>query len=432
VRGYQKAYDDNAQSWSNTAEQWWSFFAPRPWLAGGFIWTGFDYRGEPTPYAWPCINSHFGILDTCGFPKDLFWYYQAWWTGRPVLHLMPHWNWAGREGQEIDVRALSNCDEVELFLNGKSLGRQVMPRNSELKWNVAYLPGTLAAKGYTGGRLVLETKVETTGAAAGVQLLPDRTTLNANGEDISVITVAVADAHGRVVPVAGDKVSFELTGPGRIIGVGNGDPSCHEPDIYFAVPTIRTIPVGGWRWQKIPNMYVDNLPELAADFDDHGWAPADVEASHGFVPLRQHAVFRTRFTATPEILAASGLELWFGKIEGDARVYLNGEKLGPGSDTGTPCIYNPKAKLRPGENAVAVVVASWSDTAGVAQGVKLRLIDEPPSVAWSRSVFNGLAQIIVQASRQAGTLKLSARAEGLKPATVEIGTKAVVTRPAVE
>ena len=432
VRGYVKAYDEGAQSWSNTAEQWWSFFAPRPWLSGGFIWTGFDYRGEPTPYTWPCISSHFGILDTCGFPKDLFWYYQAWWTDRPVLHLMPHWNWAGREGQEIDVRAFSNCAEVELFLNGKSLGRQAMPRNSELKWKVPYAAGTLAAKGYTAGQVTAETKIETTGAAAAVQLAPDRATIKADGEDVSVITVAVTDDHGRVVPVAGNKVNFELSGPGRIIGVGNGDPSCHEPDVYVAAPAMRPIPVGGWRWQKIPNMYVDNLPELAPGFDDHGWAPADVEASKGFVSLRQHAVFRARFTATPEILAAGGLELWFGKIEGDARVYLNGEKLGPGSDSGTPCIYNPTGKLHPGENTVAVVVASWSDTAGVSQGVKLRLIDEPPPVAWSRSVFNGLAQVIVRVGKTAGTVRLTARADGLKPVWQDLEVKAVAPRPAAE
>ena len=113
---------------------------PRPWLSGGFVWTGFDYRGEPTPYWWPCINSHFGIMDTCGFPKDNFYYYQSWWGNQPVLHLLPHWNWPGREGQEIDVRALSNCEEVELFLNGESLGRKQMKPNSELRWNVQDVP----------------------------------------------------------------------------------------------------------------------------------------------------------------------------------------------------------------------------------------------------------------------------------------------------
>ena len=233
ARGYVSAYDDNAQKWSNTAEEWWSFFAPRPWLSGGFIWTGFDYRGEPTPYGWPCINSHFGILDTCGFRKDNFWYYQAWWTDKPVLHLLPHWNWPGREGQEIDVRALSNCEEVELFLNGQSLGRQTMKKDSELKWKVKYAPGTLSAKGYKNGQLVAETKVETTGAPAAIQLTPDRSTINADGEDVSVFTVAVTDAQGRVVPVATDLIHFELSGPGKILGVGNGDPSCHEPDVYL-------------------------------------------------------------------------------------------------------------------------------------------------------------------------------------------------------
>ena len=167
VRGYVSAYDDNKTSWSNTAEEWWSFFSPRPWLSGGFVWTGFDYRGEPTPYDWPCINSHFGILDTCGFPKDNFWYYKSWWTDQPVLHLLPHWNWAGREGREIDVRALSNCEEVELFLNGRSLGRQKMPRDSELKWKVPYAPGTLSAKGYRDGKLVAEDQGRDHGRAGG-------------------------------------------------------------------------------------------------------------------------------------------------------------------------------------------------------------------------------------------------------------------------
>ena len=131
-RGYVSAYDANAPSWAHTAEKWWSYFADRPWLSGGFVWTGFDYRGEPTPYGWPCINSHFGILDVCGFPKDNFYYYQSWWTTNIVLHLLPHWNWPGKEGQELDVAALSNCKQVELFLNGASLGKQAMKPNSKL------------------------------------------------------------------------------------------------------------------------------------------------------------------------------------------------------------------------------------------------------------------------------------------------------------
>ncbi len=164
--GYVAAYDVVWPGWTTTAESWWSFFAVRPWLSGAFVWTGFDYRGEPTPYWWPCINSHFGILDTCGFPKDVFYYYQSWWTTNTVLHLLPHWNWPGKEGQEILVEAFSNCKQVELFLNGESLGKQAMKLNSKLSWQVKYAPGTLSAKGYdASGNVIGETKVETTGDA---------------------------------------------------------------------------------------------------------------------------------------------------------------------------------------------------------------------------------------------------------------------------
>ena len=236
---------------------------PRPPKAGGvtsptvrgfparFVWTGFDYRGEPTPYWWPCVNSHFGILDTCGFPKDAFYYYQSWWTTNTVLHLAPHWNWPGREGQEILVQAFSNCKQVELFLNGASLGKQAMKPNSKLSWQVKYAPGTLSAKGFDdAGNVIAETKVETTGDAAQIQLTPDRKTINADGEDVAVFTVSAVDAQGRVVPVAQNKINFAIEGAGNIIGVGNGDPSCHEPDVYVPTAPMRiTFAVDKWRWE---------------------------------------------------------------------------------------------------------------------------------------------------------------------------------------
>jgi beta-galactosidase len=233
TRGYVSAYDVNFPRWASTSELWWSYFADRPWLSGGFYWTGFDYRGEPTPYKWPCINSHFGILDTCGFPKDNFYYYQSVWTDKPVLHLLPHWNWAGKEGQNIDVWCYANCQAVELFLNGQSLGRKTMPRYGHLEWQAPYSPGTLSAKGYdSSGEVVSATQVETTGAPTAVELQPDRNTISADSEDISIITVSVHDEPGRIVPTASNLVHFSIQGPGRIIGVGNGDPSCHEPDQY--------------------------------------------------------------------------------------------------------------------------------------------------------------------------------------------------------
>lgn len=233
-RGQVSAYDIVWPGWDTTAESWWTFFAARPWLSGAFVWTGFDYRGEPSPCNWPSISSHFGILDTCGFPKDSFCYYKAWWTTEPVLHLAPHWNWSGREGEEILVQAFGNCAEVELFLNGLSQGRQTMARHSKLFWRgVKYAPGVLSAKGYDAtGRVVAETRVETTGEAVRLQLTPDRTTIRADGEDVAVFTVSAVDAQGRVVPVAQDTVRFALAGSGRIVGVGNGDPNCHEPDVF--------------------------------------------------------------------------------------------------------------------------------------------------------------------------------------------------------
>ena len=232
-RTYVSAYDVNKPDWGATAEDWWTFYDARPWLAGAFVWTGFDYRCEPTPYSWPSINSHFGILDTCGFPKDVAFYYQAWWTREPVLHLFPHWNWQGREGQPIDVWAFSNLDAIELKVNGKSAGRQRMPKDGHVEWKVPYQPGVIEAVGYTGGRAVKTTRIETTGAPARVTLSADRATIDADGRDVAIVTVSALDAQGRTVPIADTLVHFALDGPGRILGVGNGDPASHEPDRFL-------------------------------------------------------------------------------------------------------------------------------------------------------------------------------------------------------
>ncbi len=207
----------------------WQYYAARPFLAGLFFWTGFDYRGESTPFGFPAISSQFGILDTCGFPKDSFYYLQSWWTDRPVLHVAPHWNWPDRIGQELKVTCYSNHEAVELFLNGASLGKKEMPRNGHLEWPVTYQPGVLEARGYRGGAIVQTTRVETTGAPARLVLTPDRTELRADGTDVVVFAVSTVDAQGRHAPTAANFVEFSVDG-GRVLGVGNGDPSCHEPD----------------------------------------------------------------------------------------------------------------------------------------------------------------------------------------------------------
>jgi beta-galactosidase len=229
-KGYVQAYDTEKPPWAATAEVWWKFYNSRPFLAGGFAWTGFDYRGEPTPYGWPCINSHFGIMDMCGFPKDNFFYYQAWWGSKPALHLFPHWNWPGKEGQEVEVWVHANTEKVELFLNGKSLGQQPVVKDTHLMWKVKYEPGAIEARGFSGGKQVVSAKRETTGAPARIVLRPDRAHIAADGEDVSMVTVEIVDAEGRIVPTASNEVTFQIGGKGRLIGVGNGDPSCHEPD----------------------------------------------------------------------------------------------------------------------------------------------------------------------------------------------------------
>jgi len=221
---------DGVVPWGETAEDWWKFYGERDWAAGGFAWTGFDYRGEPTPYGWPSINSQFGIVDMCGFPKDNFFYYKAWWGKDPVVHVFPHWNWTGREGDEIPVWVYSNLDEVELFVNGKSLGSQKVPHLGHVQWKARYEPGTIEARGSKDGKVVLTEKRETTGPAASIRLTADRSEINADGEDVAVIKVEGLDKEGRLVPIADNHIGFKITGNGALIGVGNGDPNCQESD----------------------------------------------------------------------------------------------------------------------------------------------------------------------------------------------------------
>ena len=209
----------------NRIERGWKFYAERPWAAGLFYWTGFDYRGEPNPLSYPAHDSEFGILDYCGFPKDEAWYLKSWWTDEPVLHIFPHWNLAGHEGEEVEVWAYSNCDEVELTVNGKKLGRQAMPKNGHLKWKAIYQPGKVIATGYKNGKRILTEVIETTKPATKIVLRADRQMIAADGRDVCVVSIEIQDQKGRIVPDACQMLTFTLEGGGRILGVGNGDPS---------------------------------------------------------------------------------------------------------------------------------------------------------------------------------------------------------------
>lgn len=209
----------------NVIERGWKFYSERPWAAGLFYWTGFDYRGEPNPLKYPAHESEFGILDYCGFMKDEAWYLKSVWTETPVLHIFPHWNLQGHEGKEVSIFAYSNCDEVELFVNGKSTTKKQMPKNGHLKWNVVYQPGKLTAVGYKNGKRILVKTIETTQAPYQIVMKTERSSIQADGRDVAVITIEIQDRKGRMVPDACQLLNLSLSGDGRILGVGNGDPA---------------------------------------------------------------------------------------------------------------------------------------------------------------------------------------------------------------
>jgi beta-galactosidase len=329
---------------------------------------------------------------------------------------MPHWYWPGKEGQDIDVRCFSNCEEVELFLNGHSLGKKKMPRNSHLQWLVKYAPGTLSATGYSDGKVVAQTQVETPGAAATVRLVPDRTTINADGEDLSLFTVSVTDAQGRVVPTAGNLIHFALRGPGKIIGVGNGDPACHEPDLYREQYPVHSQSLdAGWRLKGVPDVR-HNLSEYGTNYDDSAWETADVKSDDGQLQEHKQAVFRTKFQVSPDDLAADAVKLDFEMIDDDGFIYVNGQRVGQARVQRMPAMFDIKPFLHAGENTLAVGVANDGGPGGIMEGVTLEFQYQPIPPHWQRSVFNGLAQVIVQSTQAAGEIKLTGTAENLSPA----------------
>lgn len=220
----------------------WRFYADRPWLAGLFYWTGFDYRGEPNPLKFPATGSEFGILDYCGFPKDEAFYLKSWWTDEPVLHILPHWNLHGHEGEPVQIWVYSNMDEVELAVNGKSLGRKTMPRNGHLAWDAVYQPGKVTATGYKNGKKATTAKVETSGAPAKINAAADRQMIKADNHDVAVVNITLSDSKKRFVPDGCVTLDLTVDGPVRILGVGNGDPAWQDAE-RPADPMSRTFKV---------------------------------------------------------------------------------------------------------------------------------------------------------------------------------------------
>jgi len=233
------SYDLDFPRWGNTADAQFQSMRKAPWIAGEFVWTGFDYIGEPTPFSWPNRSSSFGIVDLAGFPKDRYYLYQSQWQpDKPMVHILPHWNWSDEfRGKAIPVWAYTNADSVELVLNGKSLGVRTWSGVSELHltWQVPYEPGTLLAIATKAGKVVARDRIETTGPATRLELVPDRSLIRGDGQDLSFVTVRLLDARGRLVrSAATHQIRYELRGGGAIAGVDDGDPTNHEP---FKGPT---------------------------------------------------------------------------------------------------------------------------------------------------------------------------------------------------
>ena len=212
-------------------EKAWEFYLKNPRMGGMFVWTGFDYRGEPFPFFWPSVMAQSGTFDLCGLPKDNFYLYQAMWIeNKPVVHLLPHWTWPEKVGKNITVRAITNCEEIEFVLNGNSLGRKLNTEGYYVDFEVEYTPGELVAIGYNNGILVSMDVKNTAGEPVSILLTPDRTTIKADGEDVTIVTAAIVDKNGIVVPNANNRVEFKISDGGSLIGTGNGNPMDHDSD----------------------------------------------------------------------------------------------------------------------------------------------------------------------------------------------------------
>lgn len=419
------AYDRQARPGnSSSIEEAWRFAAARPFLAGMFVWTGFDYRGETTPFGWPAISSQFGMLDTGGIVKDSGYYLSTVWKDTPQVHLLPHWNWAGKEGQAIDVRVYGNTDAVELKLNGKSLGRKTLERDGHLEWSVPYAPGTLEAIGYTAGKVTARDSVVTTDKPAGLALAPDASALKADGASATVVTVRVVDRKGRLVPTADNAMTFDVEGPLRIIGVGNGDPGSHEADrpaVRYGFATI-----GNWRSLAVDGTL--NRPETAAGQSTEGWRdPFQWLPPEKQPPVTKAVVLRGEFSG-PVLGASDSLQWLVGTIGKNQTAYLNGKLVTPHDQDGVQVIDIAPGDLKPVNSLVYVFetpeggVAKMADnSSGGTSWGQIRVVT--PAAPWQRHAFGGYATVVVQSTGEPGEGRLVARGEGLKTATVVIGVK---------
>jgi beta-galactosidase len=407
AKHYKSAYDKKPRPTFYSIEEGWKFYAERPYLAGMFIWTGFDYRGEPTPYGWPSVTSYFGMMDVCGFPKDNVFYLKSWWGKEPVLHIMPHWNWAGMEGKEIDVWVHSNCEEVELFLNRKSLGKKKMEVNSHLEWKVKYIPGTLEAIGYKNGKKVLSETQKTVGIAEKIKLSVDKE--NQTNSSVVVVTVESTDKKGLNVPTANHEITFSIKG-GKILGVGNGNPTSLEKDQF--IDDMELLPITNFEEKKLASADSD---QKVTD-SDNDWKVAFKDRD--YKNQAPAYVYRGKFELKNNI-ATNTVTFFYKKIGVNAVIFVNGNRIAPTKEDDQKYIFGSNV-LKQGTNTIQIIapplqkVKDW-DVMNTDPGI-IQVIT--PAETWKRKLFNGYAQIIIQKEENTNEVVLSAEAKGLNEGTL--------------
>lgn len=414
AKHYQSAYDKKPRPSFYSIEEGWKFYAARPYLAGMFIWTGFDYRGEPTPYGWPSVTSYFGMMDVCGFPKDNVDYLKSWWGTAPVLHILPHWNWQGMEGKEIDVWIYSNCDEVELFLNKKSLGKKKMELYGHLEWKVPYKQGALEAVGYKNGKKVLSETQKTTGVPEKIKLTPHQPQLKSI-DDAVVVTVELTDKNGLHIPTAGNEITFDVK-DGKIIGVGNGDPTSLENDKF--IDAIALVSITGFEEQALATA---DLPQQLPSFPEDKWKEAF--KGRDYKNLAQAYVYRGQF-ALKTLSEKDMVTFFYQKIGVDAVVFVNGKKIAPSTDDAQKYMLHTEV-LKQGINTIHIVatpvhkVRDW-DVINTNPGT-IQVVT--PAESWKRKLFNGYAQVIIQGDGSGKEVELFATSKGLKTISLHINVK---------
>jgi len=346
------------------------------------------------------------------------WYLKSWWMDKDVVHILPHWNWKGKEGQDIPVWVYSNSDEVELFLNKKSLGKKTMPRNGHLEWSVAYQPGKLEAIGYKAGKKVGDDIVQTTGEPAALLTTADRLVIKADQADISVIKIQVNDKKGLPVPTADNQIAFTIQGPGKIIGVGNGSQTSLEPEQYIE----QVIPVNIENLKEKLVENIENRPEVATDFDDADWQPAFKNIRF---PETAKAVVYRGTIQMPDNIGDAALTLFYNNIGKTQSIYINGQFIQSNdSSAARKELKLTKNIIHPGKNSIAIVTTpfinknSW-DYSNTNPGVVQVII---PPAQWKRKLFNGLAEVIVQSTGKPGRIVLTSTSPGLKENKLEITT----------